>query len=139
MTPPTYHTDSLRILLVDDELCILQILGELLRSDGHTVSVAMNGAQALEQFRSGEWDLVLTDRKMPVMDGEQLAKEIKSISPETPVIMITGFAPSVRCPDVDAIIGKPFTRAGIAGTISTCLWETASRLPGAQDSYCAAA
>jgi CheY-like chemotaxis protein len=126
MTLLPYDARPLRILLADDEDCILFVLGELLRADGHTVGTAPNGAEALEQFKDGEWDVVLTDRVMPAMDGEALAGEIKKLSPQTPVIMVTGFAPE-ECAHVDAIVRKPFTRATIADAISKCMIEAEER------------
>src|SRR5271156_345154 len=80
-----------RVLLVDDEAGILDLFGMILRNAGYFVRTAFNGAAGLRLFESGSWDLVITDRKMPEMDGERLAQEIKGIAPKTPVILITGF------------------------------------------------
>lgn len=125
----SYGSDSLRILLVDDELCILQILGELLRSDGHTVGLATNGLSALQHFSREPWDVILTDRAMPGMGGEELAQRIKMLSPSTPVIMITGFASRASYRDVDAVLPKPFSREAIAAAISQTLRKTSSARP----------
>ncbi|MEW6265620.1 MAG: response regulator [Thermodesulfobacteriota bacterium] len=78
------------ILLVDDEEGIRKVLSLSLRDAGYKVLTAANGAEALEVFRSDRPPIVLTDIKMPGLDGIELLKRIKAVSPETEVIMITG-------------------------------------------------
>jgi signal transduction histidine kinase/FixJ family two-component response regulator len=78
------------ILLVDDEPDIREILGLYLAEMGYRVTTAENGAQALELFRQTKPPIVLTDIKMPVMDGIELLQKIKHEVPDTEVIMITG-------------------------------------------------
>ncbi len=112
----------LKILLVDDELCIRQIFADLFRAEGHRCATAANGYEALEKFETEPWDVVLTDRAMPGMDGEQLAREIKNRAPATPVILITGYAAGAQDNDaIDAIVPKPFTRQALWEVISGCL------------------
>jgi signal transduction histidine kinase len=79
-----------KTLLVDDEPGILKVLGISLADRGYQVFTAANGEEALEKFRAGQPDIVLTDIKMPGMDGVQLLRKIKEESPDTEVIMITG-------------------------------------------------
>src|ERR1700677_3336558 len=91
-TPSDDAESGLRkVLLVDDEAGILDLFGMILRNAGYFVRTAFNGAAGLQVFESASWDLVITDRKMPEMDGERLAEEIKEIAPKTPLILITGF------------------------------------------------
>ncbi|MFH2065015.1 MAG: response regulator [Pseudomonadota bacterium] len=104
-----------RILIADDDLMMRELLSALLRSTGHEVMAAVNGYEALRLFSEESFDLVTTDRNMPVMDGSILAKRIKQKSPHTPVIMITGEAiddeyRQSKCKYVDVILSKPFTR-----------------------------
>src|ERR1700734_2565937 len=79
-----------KVLLVDDDDTIIDLFGMILRNAGYFVRTAMNGVAGLSLFESTPWDLVITDRNMPQMDGERLAEEIKGIAPATPLILITG-------------------------------------------------
>ena len=80
------------ILLVDDEEGIRKVLSISLEDCGYRVSTAQNGEEALRIFRQVQPQIVLTDIKMPGMDGIELLQRIKEESPDTEVIMITGYA-----------------------------------------------
>src|SRR5688500_15959762 len=95
---------SLKILVVDDEEPIRLILEVLLVLSGHKVGLASDGFAACGKFRTEKWDLVLIDRHMPGMSGHELARLLKALSPETPVIMVTGCPPPDGCAEVDAFI-----------------------------------
>ena len=82
------------ILVVDDELLIRDLLYDFFRDQGWDISIAENGEKALEILRSKDVDLLLTDLKMPNMDGLALATEVKRSHPDIPVVIMTGF-PSV--------------------------------------------
>jgi signal transduction histidine kinase len=103
-----------RILLVDDEPWVREALRELLLADGHMVTVAGQGNEALSLFKNEIFDLVITDRAMPGMDGEYLASEIKRIRPRTAVILLTGLGDIIRnagvtSRNVEVIVSKPVT------------------------------
>ena len=81
-----------------------------------------NGREGLDKFMSGRFDLVVTDRAMPEMGGDELAASIEQLSPDTPVIMLTGFgdlmeAKGEQPAGVDAVVGKPVTLDALAGAI----------------------
>ena len=123
-TPMPPCAQTLRILLVDDELCIRHILSSTLRLDGHVVETAGDGADALERFGQAEWDVVITDRAMPRMNGEELAAEIKRQSPQTPVVMITGLTSAVKAATrecIDALLPKPFSTAALYAALAGAL------------------
>ena len=79
------------VLLADDEVRILRALGDLLSANGFHVLKAENGREALEAFtrQEGQIDLVLLDVMMPEKDGFSVLREIRSLSPRTPVILLT--------------------------------------------------
>ena len=78
------------ILCVDDNEQALSIRKVMLETRGYRVVACTNGQQALEAFRQGGVDLVLTDLLMPGMDGASLVDQIKDTSPETPAILFSG-------------------------------------------------
>ena len=87
-----------KILLIDDEADILRVLSMSLRADGYEVVTALSGEEGLAVFEKESPDLVLTDIKMPGMDGIEVLKRIKSLSDEPEVIIITGHG------DIDSAI-----------------------------------
>jgi CheY-like chemotaxis protein len=78
------------ILCVDDNEQSLSIRKVMLETRGYRVVACSSGAEALERFKMGDVDLVLTDLIMPGLDGTKLIEEIKGISPLTPAILISG-------------------------------------------------
>jgi two-component system NtrC family response regulator len=77
------------ILIVDDEKNYPLILGAVLEEEGFEILSANSGQEALEILASSDVDLVLTDMKMPVMDGIELLENVKALDPDLPVIMMT--------------------------------------------------
>ena len=102
-----------RVLVVDDEMNIRDILSGMLSILGFEVAVARNGDEALDIFLNNAIALVLTDLNMPGMDGWTLTSHIKEKSPSTPVVMMTGSEKSsviekLKESRVDSVIFKPF-------------------------------
>jgi PAS domain S-box-containing protein len=113
----------LRVLVVDDEPTVLKVIREFLISDGHAVETAANGREALEKFHPEQFDLVVTDRAMPDMNGDQLAAAIKKMTPNKPVILLTGFgelmlATGEHLQAVDLILSKPVTLLALRRAIA---------------------
>lgn len=79
------------ILIVDDEEDILSVLADTVARWGYNPIIARDGKDALEKVRTLPIDLVLTDLKMPKMDGVRLLKEIKEADENTEVILFTGY------------------------------------------------
>jgi len=77
------------ILVVDDEKNYLLVLSAVLEDEGYEVLTAQGGHEALEIQKSSDLDLILTDMKMPAMDGIQLLENVKALDPDLPVIMMT--------------------------------------------------
>jgi len=90
----TYPTGCESILLVDDEEPIIRLEQMMLEKLGYKVTVRTSSPDALDAFRASpaKFDLVISDRGMPNMTGEQLARELISIRPEIPIILCTGFS-----------------------------------------------
>jgi len=82
---------ALNILVVDDAQLSREAIASFLNESGHRAEAHANAFSALEALDSGHWDLVLTDLRMPSMDGLQFLKEIKTRSPETAVIIMTAY------------------------------------------------
>ncbi len=82
------------LLVVDDELLIRDLLYDFFSGQGWTIAVAESGEKALEILKTRRVDLILSDIKMPEMDGLSLAAHVRQSHPEIPVVLMTGF-PSV--------------------------------------------
>lgn len=109
-TPARRTTDGrFHILVVDDDPRAQATVVALLEHDGHAVSVAGSGEEALAAFDPGLHQLILTDRSMPGMTGDEVAASVKTLSASTPVVMLTGFGElmSQPPPGVDLVISKP--------------------------------
>lgn len=115
VTPPLAPAEisrPLRILVVDDQSVQGELIAQALERDWHTTAVASNGRDALALFERQEFDLVITDKAMPGMNGDQLAVAVKSLEPETRVILLTGFGAAADDRDgqsefVDLVLAKP--------------------------------
>jgi CheY-like chemotaxis protein len=109
--------EPLRILFVDDEPLLRELLKEILESEGHQVQVADGGGAALDAFRTASrqgksFDVVITDLGMPHLDGRQLAEILKRESPSTPILMMTGWGSLMKSEgdlpeQVEGILNKP--------------------------------
>jgi CheY-like chemotaxis protein len=128
--PPERRTGGLlRILVVDDEPLIRQVIAGFLNIDRHTVQAVGSGQEALALLLGGStFDLVITDRAMPDMGGDELASTVKATAPGVPVIMLTGFgelmdATGQRPSGVDLVVGKPITLAGLRAAVAAVVGE----------------
>jgi two-component system, NtrC family, response regulator PilR len=81
-----------KILVVDDEQSLREVLSIMLKRAGYAVTSAMDGEEAIELLNKEIFDLVITDLRMPKIDGMEVLKAVKSASPETVVLIITAFA-----------------------------------------------
>ncbi|HTQ52521.1 MAG TPA: ATP-binding protein [Candidatus Acidoferrales bacterium] len=108
---------SLRILCIDDESQMQELLKHCLTTLEHQVTTASGGKQGVEMFRTAilqkqPYEMVITDLGMPDIDGHQVARTIKAESPATPIVMMTGWGTMMKedgetAPEVDAVVGKP--------------------------------
>ena len=115
--PAVPSSHSLRILCIDDEPGVREILHDCLEHEHHKVSVAPGGREGVEMFRSSlrggqPFEVVITDLGMPDMDGYHVARAIKAAAPRTPILMLTGWGTMIKAdgeatPEVDAVLSKP--------------------------------
>src|SRR5918994_803834 len=117
-----------RILLTDDEETVRGFLKRGLEIDGHHVTTAVDGADALDRLTEagGAFDLLLTDIRMPIMDGIALALAAKRDYPELTILLMTGFADQrERAKGLQAIVvdvlTKPFSLADLRATVKRVL------------------
>jgi CheY-like chemotaxis protein len=99
-----------RILLVDDNANGLKARKMVLEELGYGIVTASNGYDALERFTPQKFDLVVTDYKMPRMDGLELIVQLRKLAPELPIVLISGFVDSMGLNEentqADAVIQK---------------------------------
>lgn len=105
----------MRILAVEDESEYLEMLQEVMKSLGHTLMIASNGAEALTALEGQQTDVIISDVKMPVMDGLELHKRVRQKPgyANTPFVFLTGVddltaVKSVCKADCDLLLKKPF-------------------------------
>jgi two-component system, cell cycle response regulator CpdR len=117
-----------KILIAEDDPTIRDLVVRALRQDGHELTAAADGAAALDALtrRNGEFDLLLTDLKMPVMDGIALALAAGRDHPDMTIMLMTGYADQRdRAHGLDAlvhdVIAKPFSVDQIKGAVREAL------------------
>jgi DNA-binding response OmpR family regulator len=108
---------SLHILFIDDDPQVREFMEVCLTQFKHRVMVASGGRQGIELFRAATlknqpYEVVITDLGMPDVDGRQVARTIKAESPNTPIIMLTGWGAMMKeegetVPGVDIVVSKP--------------------------------
>ncbi|MET0924341.1 MAG: response regulator [Xanthobacteraceae bacterium] len=123
-----------RILIAEDEESLRSFIARALIQDGHTVTTANDGAEALDVLtrERGAFELLLTDIRMPVMDGIALALAAARDHPAVTIMLMTGFADQrERAHGLDAlihdVIAKPFSLATIRSAVNGALIAGAAR------------
>jgi len=97
------------VLVIDDENGILQIIRQALTKFGHNVETATDGQEGIRKFDDGSFDIVITDIRMPGIDGNGVVKHIrKSEKQSIPVIAISGTPWQMESSAFDMVLAKPF-------------------------------
>lgn len=94
-----------KILVVDDIKAITDILSNILGKEGHEVTTAPDGTEAIEALNAMQYDLVITDMLMPKQDGFDVITHVKSIMPDTKIIVMTGGGVTITPEDVIRSLG----------------------------------
>ena len=123
-----------RILIAEDEEGLRSLVARALSQDGHAVVTANDGAEALEMLtrEQGAFELLLTDIRMPIMDGIALALAAARDHPHVAILLMTGFADQrERASGLEAlihdVIAKPFSLATIRGAVKDAIAAAATR------------
>lgn len=132
--PPCTEADFLDILIVDDEPLIHSLVSEVLSMWGHRPRSAESPDAALHELERQPCDLVITDIRMPRMDGLELAGMIRRLYPRTRIVVMTGHLLDLTGVDLDrlqisAFLSKPFTNAELRRAVDKCAMKVA---PGLQ-------
>jgi CheY-like chemotaxis protein len=124
----------LRVLVVDDDPLLRRVIKQYLSMDDHQVETASDGYEGLAKYQTGSYDIVLTDRAMAGMGGDELAARIRAITPHRPIAMLTGFgdlmiADGERPEGVDLVISKPVTLDGLRQAVAQLIATAPSPIP----------
>jgi PAS domain S-box-containing protein len=107
-------TGKARILVIEDDSMVIELLDEILTSGGHDVTCAQGGMEGVQRFKDEQFDMVFTDLGMPEMTGWDVARSVKDKNSQIPVALITGWGEEfdqsrLKDAGVDLIVAKPFT------------------------------
>jgi two-component system cell cycle response regulator CpdR len=125
-----------RILVAEDEQTVRELVQRALTQDGHEVEVAVDGALALEKLASAPFDLLLSDIRMPVMDGIALALTVARDFPKLGIVLMTGYAGERdRALGIDELVQdivlKPFSLSDLKQRLRHALAARAETLASA--------
>ncbi|NJN52843.1 MAG: response regulator [Gammaproteobacteria bacterium] len=117
------------ILVVDDDSQVLEVVGEMLRLEGYDVATAVDGRDAVNQFKRAEFDLVITDLIMPEKEGLETIAELRNLRGKVPVIAMSGggrigptdYLETARFIGANATLAKPFARSELISLVSNLL------------------
>lgn len=122
---------GISILVVDDERLLRNLLVKILTREGYRVDTAEDGEDALEKLRQNRYHLLVSDIKMPRLNGYELLKEVKQKYPKMAMIMMTDYGDSFSVKDslllgADEYITKPFKRFEIQLIVERAYWRLLS-------------
>ena len=105
--------EEYRILIIDDEADIRNLLVDMLAGEGHEVDIASSGEEGIRKCKRGKYDYVITDLGMPHMSGWEVARKVKELRPEAIVILATGWGirfdeEKLKSAGIHRVITKPF-------------------------------
>jgi signal transduction histidine kinase/CheY-like chemotaxis protein len=113
-----------KILVIDDEASVLEIVAEVLTAHGHAVTVARGGREGLLAFSAGRFDLVMTDLGMPDLNGWDVVRSVKESRATTPVLVLTGWGDTAEAPAgvrPDGFLTKPFDLKRLAAEVGAVI------------------
>jgi len=122
----TKKAEKAKILVIDDEEEIRQLISTILSNNGNEIQVAVNGEEGLRLLKQDSFDVIITDLGMPRMSGYEVAKKAKLLDAKVPVIMVTGWGTQLdekklKQSGVDLVISKPFDIRALINRISEAM------------------
>lgn len=129
----TPNLERPRILIVDDEQTVRDLVAKTLTMADYDVDTAPDGPTAIDRLRSADYDLLITDLKMPGMDGLSVIREARQKSAEMPIIIITGYSTEASAIEainlgVSGYLTKPFRLPRVLAVAARALGEPAPAL-----------
>lgn len=120
--------NTITLLIVDDEAMIRNLLEKILSKEGYKILTAKDGLEALEVMESSKVDIVISDMKMPRMNGLELLKRIKKERPDIGVVIMTGYGDTYTVKDAlllgaDEYITKPFKSYEMLMIVERTYWR----------------
>ena len=119
-----------RMLVIDDDPSVREVMSYLLVSFGYDCETAADGVAGVARFDEGGWDLVVTDLAMPGMNGWEVSEAIRRRSPTMPIILVTGLSgPEVNqraCERGVEVVPKPFRLETLAAVVAKALQASPS-------------
>lgn len=123
----TVHEPPRRVMVVDDEIAVATLIEKSLLGQGYEVVAFQDPEEALTAFRSepGALDALVTDQRMPGLTGLELAHSMHELSPDLPVLIVTGYSDAGDFAEVDvrAVLGKPFTQQELIQAVAALFQE----------------
>lgn len=121
-----------KLLLVEDDSLMLEVLKDLLSESGITVHTSVNGAEGLKKFSENKYDLIISDIQMPILNGVEFLKKVRSQDTYSPKFMLlTGYSTykneEVYRLGADALMNKPFEFDDLINEVHKLLMESESR------------
>ncbi|UCC78320.1 MAG: response regulator [Candidatus Zixiibacteriota bacterium] len=123
--------EYVRILIVEDEAMMRNLLLKILESEGYKVTLASSAAEALDKLEHEKYDLLLSDVKMPGMNGFELLEKVKSRWSDMAVIVMTGYGEAYTIKDAlmkgaDEYLSKPFKSHEVSLIVERAYWRLLS-------------
>ena len=124
--PTTKSNNQYRVLIVDDEEILLNVMSEVLEFDNYNVDTALDGVTALKKINANKYDLVITDLSLTDIVGWDLADKISIIDPKCKIILATGWGIKINAQHctkhkINGLLYKPFKMTDILETVKKVL------------------
>jgi CheY-like chemotaxis protein len=112
---------SVRVLVVDDDPDVRSLMDEILQQENFVTATAADGFEALDRLGREHFDMLVTDVRMPGMDGFELAGRARGLLPDLPVLFVSAYNPRFQFHVGDEFIRKPFRPRELVGCIYALL------------------